>query len=301
MSSAISLHQLQLFMAVARERSFSRAAEVLGTTQPSVSIQIRNLEGALGVRLFDRLGRAIYLTPAGEMVLEYSRRIFSLTSSMQSDLENLNGVKMGRLLVGASRVPSTTAVPLAFALFKNTYPHTEIVVKAGVSNDVEQWVLKNEVDLGVIGGNSFYDAIKTEPYYEEELLVVLSSKHPLAKQSEVFPEQIVKECLLLPYTGRVSDLLEKALAEKGLSIDERVTLGSREAVKAALSMGFGISIMPESAAKLSWKPGLLSTKKIHGLKLKYPLSIVYHKDKHLSKLALTFVEFLRRAIASKPF
>jgi DNA-binding transcriptional LysR family regulator len=188
MYTPINLHQLEIFLSVAERKSFSKAAALLHTSQPSVSMQIRNLEQALGINLFDRLGRAIYLTCEGELVLEYAKRIFGGIASLQSDLENLKGIKGGRIEVGASRVPSSTTVPLAFALFKKKYPQTNIVVKTALSRQIEQWVLDDEIDVAIVAGDPISRLLVTEPYYEEELIAVIPTRHPLAKRAAVLAE-----------------------------------------------------------------------------------------------------------------
>ena len=220
--------------------------------------------------------------------------MFGWLSSLESDLEDLKGIKAGNLLVGASIVSSSTTFPLAFALFKKQYPEANIVVKTALSRQVEQWILDNEIDLAIVGGNVLSKFIVKEPYYEEELLAVLPPEHRLAKRAKLYPADILAEPFLLPYTGRVAEFIERALEKKGIVITRYVTLGSREAVKAALAAGFGISIMPRSAVELESDAGFLVTKRIAGINFKYPVNIIHHKDKHLSRLALTFLEFLRR-------
>src|SRR5687768_15968939 len=153
MAGDINLHQLKVFLLVTEQKSFSKAAAVLRMTQPSISIQIKKLERDLGVKLFDRLRRNIHLTEEGQLVLSYAKRMLGSIASLQSDLQDLRGVKIGNLVVGASRVPSSTTFPLAFARFKKQYPETNIVVKTALSRQVEQWVLDNEVELAVVGGD----------------------------------------------------------------------------------------------------------------------------------------------------
>lgn len=294
MAPEVNLHQLKVFLLVAEQKNFSKAAAVLGMTQPSISIQIKKLERDLGVRLFDRLRRSTHLTTEGQLVLTYAKRMLGWIASLQSDLEDLRGIKIGNLVVGASRVPSSTTFPLAFALFKKQYPETNIVVKTALSRQVEQWVLDNEVDLAIVGGDVSSKFIVREHYYEEELLVVLTPEHRLARKDKLLPEEILSEPFLLPYTGRVAKFVDDALQRKGVVITDYVTLGSREAIKAALAAGFGLTIMPRSAVELESNAGILTTKKIDGIDLQYPVYIIYHKEKHLSRLALTFLEFLRK-------
>ena len=114
----LNLHQLEIFLCIARERSFSKAAERLRISQPSVSIQIRNLEDSLEVKLFERLGRRVYLTREGKVVLEHAKKISAIVSGLQNNIKDLKGIRRGQLSAGCSRVPSATLVPLAVARFK---------------------------------------------------------------------------------------------------------------------------------------------------------------------------------------
>jgi DNA-binding transcriptional LysR family regulator len=289
-----NLHQLELFLLVAKDTSFSKAAADLGTSQPSISIQIKKLEQTLGVKLFDRLGRNVYLTAEGRLVLNYAKRLFGLFSNLQSDLGDVRDIRAGNLLVGASGIPSATTFPTAFALFKKQYPETNIVVNTALSGQVEQWVLENEVDIGIIGGDVTSKFIVMEHYYDEELIAVLPPGHRLAKASMIGPADLASDPFLLPYAGRVAKLIQRAFETAGVIITQYVVLGSREAVKAALAAGYGVSIMPKSSVELESRAGLLVTKKIRSIDLKYPVNIIFHKDKHLSHLGISFLEFLRQ-------
>jgi DNA-binding transcriptional LysR family regulator len=286
-------HQLELFLLVAQNSSFSKAAESLEISQPSVSIQIKRLENSLGVRLFERLGQSVHLTSEGKIILEYAKQFDNLVTNLSSDLEDLKGLKMGRVRVGASRVPSTTTIPLAFALFKNQYPQAEIVITTGMSTQVEGWVLDNEVDVGIIGGATSSDMIIQERLYEEELVLVLPVRHPLAQRGKINPKDVVNEPVLLPYAGRLTEYLQKCFLKKRVVLKQLVTLGSREAVRTALTAGYGVSILPSSAADQDTIAGVLITKRIEGMRLKFPVSIIYRKDKHLSRMGTTFLDFLR--------
>jgi DNA-binding transcriptional LysR family regulator len=295
-----SAHQLEVFLLVAQKASFSKAAESLEISQPSVSIQIKRLENSLGVRLFERIGQSVHLTSDGKIILEYAKQFDNLVTNLRSDLEDLKGLKLGRVRVGASRVPSTTSIPLAFALFKKQYPQAEVAITTGMSVEVESWVLDNEIDVGVIGGATSSDLIVQEPLYEEELVLVLPVRHALAQREKINPKDVVNEPMLLPYAGRLTEYVQRCFLKKRVTLRQLVTLGSREAVRTALTAGYGVSILPKSAADQDTIAGVLITKRIDGMRLKFPVSIVYRRDKHLSRMGTTFLNFLRNLGASNP-
>ena len=290
----LNLHQLEIFLCIARERSFSRAAEQLRISQPSVSIQIRNLEDYLEVKLFERLGRRVYLTREGKVVLEHAKKISAIVSGLQKEIKGLRGICRGQLSAGCSRVPSATLVPLAVALFKAQYPETEISIKTGRSHEVERWVVENEVDLGVIEGDPAGTLLTKEPWYEDELVLVVSPRSNLLKRRRLFVKEVLEEPFLIQSPGIRPTFIERVFAEKGMFIRNRITVGSREAVKTAVAAGCGVSIMPKSLIDTERRAGVLRAKKIHDLDVRYPVNLIYRRDKQLSQSALAFAKLLKK-------
>ena len=290
----LNLHQLEIFLCIARERSFSRAAERLRISQPSVSIQIRNLEDSLEVKLFERLGRRVYLTREGKVVLEHAKKISAIVSGLQKEIKGLRGIRRGQLSAGCSRVPSATLVPLAVAQFKAQYPETEISIKTGRSHEVERWVVENEVDLGVIEGDPAGTLLTKEPWYEDELVLVVSPRSHLLKRRRLFVKEVLEKPFLIQSPGIRPTFIERVFAEKGMFIRNRITVGSREAVKTAVAAGCGVSIMPKSLIDTERRAGVLRAKKIHDLDVRYPVNLIYRRDKQLSQSALAFAKLLKK-------
>jgi DNA-binding transcriptional LysR family regulator len=295
MNAPFSLHLLKVFLRVINERGVSKAAASLNVSQPVVSMQIRQLENNFGVKLFDRLGHEIHTTQAGMLLRDYAKKILELVDHLHADMANLQNLKTGRLVVGASKVPSALKLPLAIASFQKIYAQTEILMEVASSLEVEDWVTNNDVDLGIIIGHSSAPYIIAEPFYEEELVLVLPRKHFLEKRRQVSAHEISKIRLLLPHEGRLKTYVENRFAERRIPLDRKVSLGSMDSVKTAISAGLGVSIMAQSTVEREVKTGLLVTKRLHDLQLKYPVNIIYHKDKHFSRLATAFLEVLRKS------
>lgn len=289
-----NLHQLQLFFQVAKEGSFSRAASSLNISQPSISIQIRQLEECLGVQLFDRLGRGIALNSIGRLLFDDARQIFDLLAKIEKDLSLIKGMKMGSVTVGASKIPSASILSRAVRNFKESYPDVEIRFHVAQSEEVEEWVLKNEVDFAIIVGNPRSPKISAEFLLNEEMFLVLSPGHRLANKNQVSLEEIKQERLLLPGPGKLKFFIENILATSGVNIKEQIDLGDRDAVKAAVNAGFGISIMSRSTVERDFKSGYIVAKRIRGNRIKYPINIIFHKDKHFTNVALEFLQFVRK-------
>ena len=293
----VNFDQLEIFLCIARERSFSRAAEILRISQPSVSIQIKNLEQSLNVKLFERSGGRVSVTREGAVVLERAKRIAEIVAGLQRDIEEARGVPYGRFSVGCSRVPSATLVPLAVARFKEEYPDTEMTIKTGRSHEVERWLLESEVDLGVIEGDPSSPLIVKEPWYVDDLVLVLSPRSHLLKRRKLFLKEILEEPYLLQTPGIRPTFVERILAAKGITIAKPVTVGSREAVKAAIAAGYGVSIIPNSLIETERRAGTLKARRIHDLDVGYPVNMIYLRDKQLSKSALAFAELLKKLTA----
>ena len=296
MPSIPSLHLLKVFLRVVNERGISKAAAALNVSQPSVSMQIRQLETTFGVKLLDRLGQEIHPTQAGMMLREYATKILDLVDHLHADMANLQNLRTGRLVVGGSKVPSARRLPLPIATFQKLYGQTEILMEVASSDAVEQWVLENHVDFAIVVGHPVAPQIVKEPFYEEELVLVLPPKHPIEKRKQVSAYEISKMRLLLPHDGRVKTYIENCFAEKGIPLNRRVSLGSMDSVKTAIGAGLGVSIMARSTVEREVKTGLLLTKILCDLELKYPVNIIYHKDKHFSRLATEFLAVLRESV-----
>ena len=290
----ISLHQLKIFFAVARERSFSRAGDKLRISQPSVSIQVRRLEESLDVKLFERVKHRVHLTAEGAVVLEHAKKMFGAIDDLRSAVENFKKTRRGRILGGSSRVPSARLVPLAVARFKRNHPETEISIKTGRSHEVERWIVDNEIDLGVIEGDPVDKMIAQEPAYADELLLVLPRQSRLLKRQRWLLKDVVEEPFLLQAPGVRPPFIERMFAAKNMVIKIPITVGSREAVKAAIAAGCGVSLLPRSVVDTEIRSGILKARRVGDLDVRYSMSIVYHRDKKLSIAARAFLEVLRQ-------
>ncbi len=290
----INLHQLQIFVAVARERSFSRAAEKLRISQPSVSIQIRKLEDSLDVKLFQRVSHNVRLTAEGSVVLEHARRMFGAVEDLENAVQKLKKFPSEGIKVGCSRVPSARLVPIAVATFKRKYPDTDISIKTGRSNEVEMWLADHEVDLGVIEGDPTNELIAYEPAYADELLLGLPPQCRLLQRQRWLLRDLVEQPFLLQAPGVRPPFIERLFAAKHIDIKKPLIFGSREAVKAAIAAGCGVSLLPRSVIETEIRTGVLKVRRIADLDIRYPMSLVYRRDKPLSQSAQAFLQVLRK-------
>ena len=286
--------RLQVFHAVAKQSSFTKAAETLFMTQPAVTFQIKQLEEHFNTRLFDRGHGKITLTGAGEVVLEYAERILSLSAELDTRISELTGEVQGLLLIGASMTIAEFMLPRVLGEFKVAYPGVKARLTVANSETVEQGVAAHSLDLGLIEAPSRLPSLSTEDCCEDELQVVCSPTHPLAKLKTATPKQL----LLHPYISRepgsgTREVTDSYFRRAGISAEELNTvmeLGSPDAIKGVVETGLGFAIMSKVIVAKERQLGVLVALPLVP-KLTRTLSLVYPKEKFRSRLVSSFVEF----------
>lgn len=291
-------HQLRIFYQVANQRSFSKAALALNISQPSVSIQIRQLENTLGVQLLERIGHKVNLNSTGQMLFDHVSQILDVVNKIDEDLALTKGMKKGRVAVGASKIPSAWILQPAIREFKKKHPDAELNFYVGRSEEVEEKVLNNEVDFAVIVGKPRSSKIIAEFLLHEEMVLVLPPGHRLARKQDISLKEIEHERFLITGSGKLKTFIDNILTSNGISPKEQIILGDRDAVKSAINAAFGVSIMAKSTVSRDSKSGFVLTKRIRSNHLKYPINIIFRKDKRLSNLANSFLQFVRAQRAS---
>lgn len=297
--------RLQVFHAVAKQLSFTKAAEVLFMTQPAVTFQIKQLEEHFNTRLFDRGHGKISLTPAGDLVMAYAERILGLSTEMDTRLAEMTGEVSGSLLVGASTTIAEFLIPSILGEFKSAFPNVRPRLIVANSETIEIRVAEHTLDIGLIESPSHLPNLQTQECCEDELRVVCSPKFPLAKLKEVAPKQLLDH----PYVSRESgsgtrEYAEDYLRAHGVNPEELsvvMELGSPIALAGVVETGLGYTIASRAAVVKAQRLGDLVAIPLKP-RLMRTLSMVYPKEKFRSRLVTTFVEFagerLRKA-ASK--
>ena len=177
---AINLHQLKIFHTVARSSSFSRAAAELLISQPSVSIQVGELERQLGADLFELVGKSVRLTEAGRVLDDYAARILALIDEARGAVDELKGLRRGRLLLGATPTPGTYVLPPLLGRFKEQYPGIEIILHIKETRRIQEMLLAHELDLGILGGKVGFPDLESSVFLTDELVLVVAPSHRLA-------------------------------------------------------------------------------------------------------------------------
>lgn len=286
--------RLQVFHAVAKQLSFTKAAEILFMTQPAVTFQIKQLEEHFNTRLFDRGHGRIALTPAGELVLGYAERILGLSSEMDVRMAEMTGEIGGSLLVGASTTIAEFMLPRILGEFKSAYPNVRPRLVVANSEAIETRVAEHTLDIGFIESPSHQPNLETEPSCEDELQVICAPKFPLAKFKELTPQQLTEH----PYVSRepgsgTREFTDAYLLKAGITPDQMklvMELGSPVALNGVVETGLGFAIASVASVRKAQRLGDLISIPLKP-RLIRTLSMVYPKEKFRSRLVTTFVDF----------
>lgn len=286
--------RLQVFHAVAKQLSFTKAAEVLFMTQPAVTFQIKQLEEHFNTRLFDRGHGRISLTPAGELVLTYAEKILGLSGEMDVRLAEMTGEVGGSLLVGASTTIAEFLLPRILGEFKSKYPNVRPRLIVANSETIETRVVEHTIDIGFIESSSHQPNLQTEICCEDELQVICNPRFPLARMKEVTPSQLSEHPFVSREPGSgTREFTEVYLRKHGVDIDHMLPvmeLGSPVAVLEVVETGLGYAIASRTSVIKSLRLGDLVSIPLKP-RLTRKLSMVYPKEKFRSRLVTTFVEF----------
>jgi DNA-binding transcriptional LysR family regulator len=292
----MDLRQLEIFVKVAELGSFSRAAQALGLTQPTVSEHIRTLESELGLRLLDRLGRGAAVTRAGELLVSYAGRMLALQREARQALDRFQGRMCGDLQVGASTIPGEYVLPPLIGRFKEKFPDIAITLLIADSQTVVSWVAEGRAELGVVGARLPHRAVEFRELMPDEEVVVVPAGHPWHGQTEVSLPELRSEPLLIRERGSgTRAALETALEGAGLGLAAfRIVgeMGSTQAIKQAVKAGVGISVLSRRAVEEECRHGLLWCLRVKELTVTRAFHLVTHRERSRSPLAEAFRLFL---------
>lgn len=292
--------RLQVFYTVAKQLSFTRAAEILFMTQPAVTFQVKQLEEHFNTRLFERSHGKISLTPAGQLVLDYAERILNLSAEMEIRMGEMIGGIAGPILIGASTTIAEFMIPRVLGEFKSAYPQVQPRLVVGNSENIENQVAEHSLDIGFIESPSHLPTVINEVVCEDELVMICAPSHPLASAASVTPRQLA----LLPYVSRepgsgTREFADQFFAKAGVAPEEMnlvVELGSPEAVKGVVESGLGFGVVSCMTVQKEIKLGALVAVPFRP-KLTRNLSMVHPKEKFRSRLLSTFSEFAMTRMA----
>ncbi|MBV1800206.1 LysR family transcriptional regulator [Siccirubricoccus sp. G192] len=246
---AINLHLLRLFAMVARHRSFSRAAEALHVSQPSVSKGVRELEAQLGSRLLERGGPGgVTLTEPGRILAGHAATLFGAERAAEEDLAAFRGLRRGTLAIGASTTIATYLLPRALGAFHRQHPEVELRLTSANTRAIVDLLLARELDIALVEGPVEEPGLVVEPWREDEMVLVASATHPLGAEA-VLPDALAGQIVIMREPGSgTRDVGFEALAAWGVRPRRTLEVGSTEAIKQLVAAGVGVAIVSAAAA-----------------------------------------------------
>jgi DNA-binding transcriptional LysR family regulator len=290
----VTLRQLRTFKTVADMASFSLAAHRLKLSQPSVSYQVKELEDTLGLPLLDRLGKRVQLTEAGSMLYGYARRILDELDEAALAAEEMRGIKRGSLRVGASTTVGIYLLPAALGAFKKLHPGLVISLEIGTRERVQQQVLRNELDLAVVGPALKDPDLVIVPFISDELVVVAPAGHELAARPALTLKDVAREPFIMREASSGSRWsLEKAARKAGAKLQVAMELGSNGAIKHAVESGLGLAVLSRFACALEIASGRLVELDVQGFPIQRDWHIVHLRRRRLPASVRAFIDFLK--------
>lgn len=288
----ITIRQLQVFASVAKHLSYTRAAEELHLTQPAVSMQIKQLEKSVGLNLFEQIGKKIYLTEAGNVVLEHAISITSKLHSIENDLEQLKGIDGGRLTVCIASTVNYFATRL-ISRFSQAYPSVQISLDVTNRHELLKRLETNEPDLVLMGRPpSSADLISTA-FMDNPLVIIANPHHPLANESDIPIERLAAETFVLREQGSgTRAAMEEVFKEHGIEPKIGTQLSGNESIKQAVEAGLGLALVSFHTVDLELKAKRLTTLDVQGFPIVKKWHIGYRSGKHLSATARAFWDFV---------
>ena len=291
----MDINQLEVLIAVAEERGFSRAAERLYRTQPAVSQTVRRLEEEVGAHLFDRSSKDGTLTDAGQVLLKYAHQMLRLRHDALEAIKELRGLHRGKISIGANEYTVTYLLSI-LPTYRSRHPHIKVEVKRGMASRIPAEVLAREVEIGIVSFWSSDPALKAVSVGTDEIALVVSPKHPLAGRKLVSVKELGVESFIAhnvksPYRDRVVQTFEKYRTPLNISME----MPTLEAIKRLVELEMGVALIPKMAVQTEVKLGQLVTLKVSEMRLERKLYLIHRKGAKLSHAARAFLNIARQA------
>jgi LysR family hydrogen peroxide-inducible transcriptional activator len=293
----MELHQLRYFLAVARTKNFSRAAEQCHVAQPSLSQQIMKLEDELGERLFERTKREVSLTPAGDLLRVHAERVLQEVELARDGVREFRGLVRGRVVLGVLPTVAPYFLPQRLRAFSSRFPAVEVVVHEDTTDQLAAAVLAKEVDLALVSLPVERVGLAAEEFFDEKLLVALPARHALAKRPRLTFDDLEREAFILMKEGHcLSGQALQFCRINGFAPQISFRSAQIETVLAFVAKGWGVSVVPEMACIRPMRGVRFRT--LAGMTRS--IGIIYRKARPLSHASRALVDFLRDAAEGEP-
>jgi DNA-binding transcriptional LysR family regulator len=289
----MELWQLEVFMAVAEEKSFSRAGHRVGRTQPAISSAIKLLEEELSEPLFDRLGKSIKLTAAGELLTDYAKRLLRLRGEALEAMGELRGFGRGTLRLGANETTCLYLLPEVLASFKQAYPQVQVDIQRAITRAITEKVIDGSLDFGIVTLPVNNPRLESITIHQDDMALIVSPSHRLAARRSVQMTDLAGEPFILHKIGTTTRArLVQHFTDGGVKMKVTMELASIETIKRFVSIGMGISIAPRLCIEKEIEEGSLRALTIRDARFQRQLGIIYNKGHYQSQAAKAFLTLI---------
>ncbi len=292
----MTLRKLEIYYTVAEKLSMTVAAKELYISQPSISQVIRELEEDMEVKLFQRIGRKLYLTEEGRVFKGYALRMLNLYRESQEVIRDMRELKKGSIKVGASTTIGTYLLPDIVADFKRMHPQVDIDLFIDNTHIISTELLKNHVDIAFVEGPVYEEEIEKRKMWDDKMVFISSPESSWGEQID--KEEISRNTLILREKGSGSREVYENFMGKERRRDTFV-FGSTEAIKRAVKKGIGVACVSALAIRDEVARGELRVSEVEGIEIRRDLNLIYHKDKEFSGLIEAFLKFSGSYIEKK--
>ncbi len=289
----VNLNQLRIFEAVAQTHSFTRAANAVNLTQPGISKHVKQMEEYFGVPLFDRLGKKVALTEAGEILFEATREIMASITAAEQRIEELKGLHGGKLVLGASFPIGIYVLPGILARFRKQYPEVEVTLDISLSERIVTRILANKLDAGLVSHEVHDPRLFSRQFMTDELIAIAPSNHPWTRKKRIKPRDLLGETFIAAARGAgTRAVVEERFKSQGIELKNVVDFGNTEGVKRAVEAGLGVSVQSRSVVQREISAGSLTGVALGGMDNKVTYFYVCRSDKYLSHATKAFLAML---------
>jgi DNA-binding transcriptional LysR family regulator len=295
--------QLAAFCAVVDRRSFSRAAERLGVTQPAVSLQVRALEKRLGMQLLDRSGRRVEPTEAGRRLYRGAQRLLALEEQVLADVASeADGDLGGTLSLGASTGPAAVVVPQLLCEFQRANPAVRVALEVHDTRTVVELVAERELELGIVGASPRHRGVQFDPFATDEVVLVCPPGHRFAGKTVPLHELAAEALVVMQEGAGVRGVVDDELRRLGLrlrDLDVQLELGLQESVRSAVLAGFGVTFISRAAVEAELASGALAEARIEGMHGRREIVLARGAARVPTRAAQEFVAFARERVVGR--
>ena len=288
------------FVEIAKQGSFSRAGQKLFRSQPAVSAQIRQLEQEYGQKLFDRVGKSVQLTAAGEVLLEYAGKLLTLRNESLRAVADQASTPRGTLAVGANEATCLYVLPDVFAQYNQHYPHVQISIYRNFSHKVIEKIEDGTVDVGIVTLPVKSPSLRVHSIFRDRIMLMTSLTNPLAKHKTVTTAEIAEQPQIYPKTGFMRQVLDKQFRPYRSRLHISMELPSVGMIKRFVVAGLGVSLISESFVRDEIRAGKAKLIPVSDMDVWRELGLVYRRDRTLPRSASAFVAMIRQGLDSLP-